>query len=437
MNQTLPIRVHPRPKLQLVGPVEIAGETFPDQPSRGDGPPATLANVRHVLARNGIVVRYNIVKKRTEIAVPWLAGTAENADSVAMTHITSLALLYRMPTGHVAAMVEAISDEAAYNPAADWMRSQPWDGTDRLPAVYATVTARAEYPAALKAIILRKWLLSVAAAALLPDGFRCRGVLTLQGPQGIGKTSWGLNLINEPQLRNALIKVDHHLDPGNKDSQLGAIDHLIVEIGELDSSFKRDVARLKGFLTASTDKIRRPYGRVTSDYQRRTVFYATVNATDFLVDSTGNSRFWTIPVVQLDFDHNIDMQQVFAQLAVQLADGAEWWLTPEEDRLLEDQNARHRSTSVVHDQLLELIDVDAVDLTACKPQTATEVLRAAGFERPTNTQAKECAGLLREWFGEPKRINGRNVWRVSIRATPGFGDQHPTAHPEPSKSRFD
>ena len=99
----------------------------------------------------------------------------------------------------------------------------------------------------------------------------------------------------------------------------------------MDSSFRKDVAALKGFLTLNVDKIRRHYGRVESEYPRRTVFAATVNDRHFLVDNTGNSRFWVLPLVQIDHQHNIDMQQVFAQLEVLLDAGQIWWLTDEEE----------------------------------------------------------------------------------------------------------
>ena len=413
-------------------PANIEGKSFPDQPAQGSNPPATIANVNHMLTKNRIVARYNVMKMQTEIVVPWLQGTAENADSVAMTHIVSLASRYGMPTGLVPSMVEAIGNENAYNPAADWMMSKPWDGTDRLIALADTLTARDGYPQDLKRLLVRKWVLSIAAAALLPEGFRCRGVLTLQGPQGMGKTSWGLSLIDDPILRKSLIKVDHHLDAGNKDSLLGAIGHLIVEIGELESSLRRDISRLKGFLTSGSDKVRKPYARVATESQRHTVFYATVNANDFLVDSTGNSRFWTIPLLGINYNHGIDMQQVFAQCATLLKADEVWWLTSAEEVLLEQQNAAHRSFSLVRDRLSDIIDVEATG--GFQARTASEVLQAAGFEHPTNAQAKECASYLREWFGEPKRINGRDKWRVPIRA----GVQVETVVDDtPRKSKFD
>ena len=386
-----------------------------------------------MLDANGVTVRYNIIRKRTEITVPWVFGTTENNDAVSMTHILSLASQYGMPTGLVPPIVEAIGDENSFNPAADWINSRPWDGEDRLPAFCNTITPRAEYPVKLRDLLMRKWILSVTAAATMPDGFRCRGVLTLQGSQGIGKTSWGMKLINDERLGKQLIKVDHHLDAGNKDSQLGAIDHLIVEVGELESSLKRDISRLKGFLTNGTDKIRRPYGKAAVETQRRTVFYATVNAADFLIDPTGNARFWTIACEYIDHDHDVDMQQVYAQCAVLLKDGEKWWLTGEEEVLLERQNSLHRSYSLIRDRLVTIIDPD---LVGTKPMTASEVLEAAGIDHPTNPQAKECASFLREWFGEPKRIQGRDRWRVPLRPDPS-ADAPNEHNPTPVKDKFD
>lgn len=397
------------------GPVRIDRASFPDQPTRpNDGPPCTVANVRHMLECNGVTVRYNIIRKRIEIVVPWISTTVDNGDAVALTHILSLASQYGMPTGLISNVVDAIGDSRAYNSALNWIDSRPWDGIDRFEAFFATIIPVEDYPIQLRDDLMRRWILSVVAAAIMPDGFHCRGVLTLQGPQGIGKTSWGRSLIDHPTLSKQLIKLDHHLDASNKDSLLGAIEHLIVEIGELDSSFRRDVARLKGFLTNGTDKVRRPYGRVTVETQRRTVFYATVNASDFLVDDTGNSRFWTIACQAIVHDHGIDMQQLFAQCAALIRKGEQWWLTDDEEKRLEMQNSLHRSYSLVRERILEVVDLDPDFSGSTRAMTASELLNEAGMEHPSNPQARECASYLREWFGNPKRIKGRDKWHIPL-----------------------
>ncbi len=430
------MKISGRSAKKPTGPVQIDRASFPDQPNRpNDGPPCTVANVRHMLKCNGVTVRYNIIRKRIEIVVPWIASTVDNSDAVALTHILSLASQYGMPIGLISSVVDAIGDDHAYNPASDWIFSKPWDGIDRLKTFFATIIPMDDYPIELRDDLMHRWILSVTAAAIMPDGFHCRGVLTLQGAQGLGKTSWGRSLIDHPTLSKQFIKLDHHLDASNKDSLLGAIEHWIVEIGELDSSFKRDVARLKGFLTNGTDKVRRPYGRVSSETQRRTVFYATVNAPDFLVDNTGNSRFWTIACKGIIHEHGIDMQQLFAQCAVLLREGEQWWLTDDEEKRLEQQNSLHRSYSLVQERILEIVDISPDSHAETQAMTASEVLVEAGFMNPTNPQARECAGYLREWFGQSRRINGRDKWHIPVRSKQkSFGSEATT---ERKRSKFD
>lgn len=300
------------------------------------------------------------------------------------------------------------------NPIADWISSRPWDGVDRLPELYATVETAEGYPSYLKGWLLHRWLLAATAAALVNGRrFHGRGVLTLQGPQGIGKTTWIANLAPAGPLRDE--KRDHHMDGSNKDSILGAIAHWIVEIGELESSFRKDVARLKGFLTGDCDKVRPPYARSEVEYDRRTVFAATVNDEAFLVDQTGNSRFWTIAVERLDYAHAVDTQQVFAQLKVEFEAGEQWWLTPTEEEALTRYNLRHRAVSAIRERILDNIDVEGATEGGGSYMTASQLLRSIGLNYPTNAQAKECGATLRETLGAPSRVQDRDQWRVSLR----------------------
>jgi len=404
---------HPAFMLDKASPLDP--KSFPNQ-SRDDSQknPTTIPNVQHLLAGYGISVRYDVIRKKLLVQIPGHAGTPENLDNVAIAQITSLATLNGMSSGRLPEYIAAISDRNPVNLVADWILSKPWDGIDRLQDLCDTLTHREDYPEPLKQQLLHRWLISTVAAVLKPSGFHARGVLTLQGPQSIGKTRWISSLVPDPILREMAIKLDHHLDASNKDSLITAISHWIVEIGELDSSFKKDVARLKGFLTGDRDKVRRPYGRADSEYPRRTVFCATVNDANFLVDPTGNTRWWTIPVTKINYDHGIDMQQLFAQIAVDFKDGEEWWLSSPVERCLEDFNKLHRSVSVLRERILEAVDLDRAQDEKLPAMTPTELLRTIGINSPTNAQCKECASILRELFGESRRIKGLNKWRVPL-----------------------
>jgi len=394
----------------------IDAQTFPNQgriPSGQILP--TIANFQHLLKSYDIEVQYNVIKKKLEIYIAGHTGSFDNRDNVLLTQIGSIAALNGFPTSKIPELLVAVGDRKQFNPVAAWIMSRPWDGVDRLPAFYATLVQAAEFPQALKETLMYRWLLSAVAAALQESGFRGRGVLTLQGLQGLGKTAWVASLVPDEALRALVVLLNHHLDGSNKDSITRAASHWLVEIGELDSSFKKDIARLKGFITADMDKVRRPYGRLDSEYQRRTVFCATVNDSNFLVDSTGNSRWWTIPVILINYLHGIDMQQLFAQLAIDFEKGVQWWLTPEEELTLEQHNKAHRVVSAVRERILNAVDMACTSREHLPPMTAIEVLQAIGINFPTNPQCKECAGILRELFGESKKINGKVTWRVPLR----------------------
>lgn len=391
--------------------------SFPNQPMMKDKPPkATIANIHYLLKSYGVKISYDVIKKLLRIILPSYAGSSENASNVALTQILSLAAMNGMSPGAIPGILEVLGDRNPTNPVADWIMSKPWDGRDRLQSFYETLVEREDFPRPLKEVLMHRWMISAVAAALKPQGFYCRGILTLQGPQSIGKTSWIRALISDPFLRERLLKLDHHLDASNKDSLITAVTHWIVEIGELDSSLKKDVARLKGFITSDRDKLRRPYARSDSEYQRRTVFCASVNDHAFLVDATGNTRFWTIPVTKINYQHDIDMQQLWAQVAVDYDNGEPWWLTSAEEGCLETYNNDHRTISVIREQILAKIDLGRNGDPDLKAMSAIELLREIGNDRPSNPQCKECAGILRELFGDPKKIQGIYKWRIPLRA---------------------
>lgn len=393
--------------------------TFPDPSSSArDGLRGTIDNLRHLLGLYGITVTFNVMKKRLDIEIPGLTTTGQNRDQVVLSHIENLAIKHRMSAGRVAVNLLAIGDVRPLDPMAEWIDSKPWDYEDRLDKFCDTVTPQPGYPLEFRNTLLRKWLLSIVAASFKGKGFRARGALTFQGEQGIGKTSWFKRLVSDPALRDEAIKLGHSWDGGSKDAKLVAIRHRVVELGELEGSFRREIAGLKAFLTEDYDKIRPPYARVEAEYPRQTVFGASVNESDFLLDATGNSRFWTIAVDKLDYQHDIDMQQVFAQLKVSYLNGDQWWLTDDEEKVLEKINLEHRSRTVVADSIHEMLDLSRKDQAGLSRESAKEVLAKIGIDRPTNSQSKEATAALRELLGPPKKVQGFYRWYVPWTKTP-------------------
>ncbi len=414
-------------------PIRLDTAGFPDKAVGHGAPPPTIANVEYLLRQNGITAQYNVIKKKSEIVIPNLEGVIDNGDNVSIAHVKSLLSLHGMQNGDARSIVDAIANQHAYNPVGDWILSKAWDGVDRIAALSATLHTVDDYPQSLRHAIVDRWTLSAVAAALTPAGFSSRLVLTLQGPQSIGKTRWCLSLVSDPMLRNSVVKTDHHFNGGDKDNVITAARNWIVELGEVESSFRKDQERLKGILTRDRDVIRLPYAAADSEFPRRTVFMASANGADFLSDPTGSTRWGVIAVTAIDYEHGIDMQQLFAQQAEAFDRGEKWWFTDAEEAVLEAWNERHQTTSVVRDTLASYIDFEGDRSTQIVKMTATETLKAADIAYPTPAQARECGSILRKAFGQPKK--GRGIYRWDI---PILDSVDPKLLPSlPARDKFD
>jgi putative DNA primase/helicase len=386
---------------------------FP-QLSEASKPQSTIENIEHMLKFYAVTIAYDVITKDIIISIPGLKASRDNYRNVAEAELANLAVLNGIYSANFERFVTAIASRNQVNPVMQWVKSKQWDKQDRIDEFCATITVTDDFSNDFKCLLITKWLLSAIAAAAMPNGFSSRGVLTLQGPQGIGKTRWIAKLIDDGKLASQCILLDHHMDANNKDSLINACRHWIVEFGELDSSFRKDVSRLKGFITNKEDKIRVPYARRESTFPRRTVFAATVNEDEFLVDPTGNTRWFCLPCIDINHSHTIDMQQLWAQVYEEMFKGKEapqWWLTDDEQIQLEKLNAHHKKRTVIEDLLEGELQFDAPKESWTR-LAAGELLKVVGIQNPTNQQAKECANFLRQRIGQPTRSQGKVRWLV-------------------------
>lgn len=192
---------------------------------------------------------------------------------------------------------------------------------------------------------------------------------------------------------------------------------------------------MKAFVSQGTDKVRMPYDRRASEYARRTVFFASVNEHNFLVDETGNTRWWTIPVTAVHHDHDIDMQQLWAEVYELYRGGEQWWLTAEENKALIEHNRDHESTDPIEEAILEEFEwtpnhyksaSNTQEKWEGSRMTATEVLKVIGYKNPTKMLARTAGNILRRLAGESRKTHGgRRVFNMpplAGSAPAGFDD---------------
>jgi putative DNA primase/helicase len=372
-----------------------------------DGHPlCTLENFRQLVEKLQWTIRYNVIKKAIEILIPGESFTRDNRDNAALACMLSECEKVRMPTKHIAQYLIRVADENQYNPVATWVLSKPWDGTSRLKEFFNTVKS----PVSIKDKLIRKWGIQAVAAAFSPDGIAAQGILTFVGPQNIGKTTWFRKLAPD-DLDSVL--TGHTLDLKSKDSIFIALTYWIVELGELDATFKRsEVSAMKAFITQPQDKLRRPYAAVESNFGRRTVFGGSVNGEEFLADPTGNRRYLTIPVEGFEFDHQVDMQQVWAEFLEIWKGGEAFFLSMSEV----DELNTHNEDFTIIDPLSERI----TSAFGWGPQvvmwewlTVTDVLMKIGIKEPTKGQTIAGSMIIKRLNGgKRKKSNGRVLLAV-------------------------
>lgn len=170
-----------------------------------------------------------------------------------------------------------------------------WDGTSRLDELYDILHIQDDE---LSKVFVKKWLMQCICMLenneVAPYG--CDGILVFQGKQGIGKTSFFRKLAISPQF----FKDGQVLNPRDKDTVIACTGTWIVELGELESTFKSEMSALKAFITADKTEVRRPYDRNAIKKPRYTSFCGTCNSSEFLKDETGNRRFWVVPISKID-----------------------------------------------------------------------------------------------------------------------------------------
>ena len=280
-------------------PAPFPSTVIEDERGRGRPPKIRLRVpvFEDALKELGIGVRWNLVTHRFDFSgIPgeWNLNPESREDGFRVWLEDTLYDVYsglnRLPD-----LISAVGDRNRYNPVLEYIEAEPYisefehDYTGELLKILGIANDK------LSVSLFCSWL--EQGIALLHNDekrhYSPDGILVLQGPQGCGKTSVARGL----GLKPAWTLEGARLDAFDKDTHIRLTSRFVSELGELDATFKRtDAARMKAFITSESDTYRRPYGRNDVTMWRRTNLIGTVNEQQFLIDQTGNRRYWTVPV---------------------------------------------------------------------------------------------------------------------------------------------
>jgi len=234
------------------------------------------------------------------------------------------------------------------NSCREYLDKLLWDGTPRLDELLTRYCGAdcGEF----NRTVGRKFMVAAVRRVKQP-GVKFDHLLTLEGIQGVGKSSFARILAGEDWFADCVRLGD---DPKIISEQTRG--KWIVELPELVGIKKRETEQIKSMLTRQVDIARMAYDRTTSHSPRSFVFIGTTNADQYLTDTTGNRRFWPVKVKKIDLMAlTTDRDQLWAEAVKIEATGEELWLPKHLEETAAKVQASRQFISPLESRLKDLV----------------------------------------------------------------------------------
>lgn len=242
-----------------------------------------------------IEVKFNAFDQRTYIRFP----QPDSAEKPAMVELDDAAIRKVQFMMHKRGCISTLSavenglrylgEQRRAHPVRAYLKKIEWDGVSRLEGLLISYLGAEDTK--LNRAIGKAWMIAAVRRVRQP-GVKFDGVLTLQGKQGSGKSSF-FRILATPD-GNTWFNDSLEMGCSPKEVIENATGSWIVELAEMSN--KRQAEEVKKFVSIEADRARTAYSRVASRVPRQFVLGATVNREDFLFDDTGNRRFWVVKV---------------------------------------------------------------------------------------------------------------------------------------------
>ncbi len=223
----------------------------------------------------------NLAKLRKPL---WEEALDSNWTDGDVSHIRAMMDdLYQVTVSQVN-LHDAIVTEAKqhpFHPVKQFIEKEAWDGKNRIGTLLCDYLGVPDDPYTREVTEL---FFAGAVSRIYKPGCKFDFVLTVIGPQGIGKSTIFRKLAEE-FFNDSLTSMD------SKDDVQLLSDSWILELAEMAATRRTDIEKQKNFLSRTEDVYRKPYARNNTREKRHVVFVATTNEYTPLKDITGNRRW--------------------------------------------------------------------------------------------------------------------------------------------------
>jgi len=385
-------------------------------------PLSTDKNLEELLKKYSFEFFYDEISKELKIIHPEISADTDNDIGIAFSIIQSYSERDGFKKDILDHLNPLLMNKFAINPLKDMVEDAitQYDGEDHIKKLVDCLHSKCSYH--YKNTIVMLFLIQCVAGWFHDDKecpvknayMKFEQVFLIQGVQGLSKTKLFSKLLDFKGY-NKYFKAGSKLNPSDKDTIIQSIGYGIVELGEIDATFRKsDIAELKAFLSNTFDQVRQPYDRTASKYKRRTSFCASVNETSFLVDRTGNRRFFILILLFINFAEieKIDFFQLWGQIGTLYKNGTKWWLDRDNpnDKIILDElsqlHSMHIKTTMIDDIVNELVikiesihsqsQTLAVGNISQVTVSPTKILQYFGIQKPNRSEIAEFKAKMTE-----------------------------------------
>jgi len=376
-------------------------------------------------------LRYNIVTSRLELRkkedvpiypVSGIRHPVSDSNFTPLTDYVENSLLRELLKNNLkcsASLLRSIlySDYSNfYDPFRDYFLHLPlWDGeTDYIQQLAETVTTTSQD---LWCTCFKKWLVASVASVLDSKTVNHTAII-LSGPQGVGKTTWMLNLC-PPELSDYIFSGT--INPNNKDTLIHLAECMFINMDELENMNRTEIGAFKEIITKAAIRMRRAYGHHIEAFTRRASFMGSVNSSQFLTDSTGSRRFLCFEVLSINYQHAIDLKIVYSQAYDLFQQGFKFFFDKEEINAITESNEQFQINTVEEELLLTYFQKVSLS-EATRFLSAAQILNLITERTHVNIVTSPGAVIrlgkaLKKFGFEKRKSNGLFLWAIQERSS--------------------
>ena len=236
---------------------------------------------------------------------------------------------------------DLIMSQSTFHPVREWLESLEWDGIERLDTMLCDYLGAEDNP--LTRAMTRKHFTAAVARVMRP-GCKYDYILTLIGPQGIGKSTL-VKTMGGDWFDDSMTSIE------GKEGMEQIRGKWLIEFGELTNYKKSTSEAYKAFISKQEDSYRPAYGRKVEVYPRQCVFFATTNEPAFLKGDTGNRRFWTVECDKADIMKDVwdelpeEREQLWAEAVHYFRNGEKLYLPRELEKAAQQRQDDHNEVA--------------------------------------------------------------------------------------------